>query len=406
MNKYHKLIILFDQTVFSGGSFLLTLGIARFLDIENFGTYSAYVLIIYLLINVLGAFVIQPFQVSGGQSDHKNEYLTFVFWLQLFLIYFVTLLAFIAFLVFDLALPLSVLIFGAGFIFQDFARKVLLALNRIFETLVLDFITYSALFSALFFFKNSSNTAVDDLMLNLGISYLLPAVISIIILKPFFWNKPLFLIFLKQHLKEGRWLFMTAFTQWWSSNLFVIGSGIYLGAASLGALRLAQSLMGILNILLQTFENYVLPQTAIQLKFSIDNAIYFLSNISIKAALLFIPVLVVSFIFASPIITYAGGLAYTEYAYALQGMAVLYLLVFVSQPIRILIRVLVLNHHFFYGYLLSLSFALLFGHYLLEKFHLIGAIAGLMISQVLVMTYWGFILYKKEIAPWKSYISS
>ena len=100
------------------------------------------------------------------------------------------------------------------------------------------------------------------------------------------------------HVEQGKWFFMTAISQWWAGNLFVVASGVYLGAVALGALRLAQSLFGILNVILQTFENYVLPQTASKMNDSIPEGIAYLKNLSLKAAWIFSPILILSSIFA------------------------------------------------------------------------------------------------------------
>jgi O-antigen/teichoic acid export membrane protein len=50
--------------------------------------------------------------------------------------------------------------------------------------------------------------------------------------------------------------------QWFSSNFFTLVAGIYLGVNALGALRLVQSFFGVINVILQTVENYYLPKTA------------------------------------------------------------------------------------------------------------------------------------------------
>jgi O-antigen/teichoic acid export membrane protein len=158
-------------------------------------------------------------------------------------------------------------------------------------------------------------------------------------------------------------------------------------------------------VLLQTFENYLLPLTAHKINLELATGLSFLSSMSRKAGLLFMPILAISYLFAKQILVWAGGEAYAPFGFVLQGMAFLYMLVFLSQPIRLLIRALLLNKHFFYGYLLSLGFALSFGHVLLSNFGLVGALLGLAISQVLLMVYWTLVLQKRKIHLWKSFIS-
>ncbi|MBK8885830.1 MAG: hypothetical protein IPN46_04470 [Saprospiraceae bacterium] len=49
-----------------------------------------------------------------------------------------------------------------------------------------------------------------------------------------------------------------------TSNFFVATSGLILGVEALGAFRLVQTLFGLINVLLQGLESYVLPQAAIR----------------------------------------------------------------------------------------------------------------------------------------------
>ena len=403
--KRSKSIILIDQALFSGTSFLLTLLIARITDVESFGQYSAYMLGIYLLVNATGAFVIQPFQVLLGKSKNISAYISFTYWFQIIVLMFVIGIAFVVMHYFIPGIPVSILPFAAGFILHDFARKILLALNKLIKALLLDTASTVFLVLGLYFFNQQSGKTINELMQYFAFAYILPFLFISVLLSPLVFKKDLFIEYLSLHYKEGKWLFFTAITQWWSGNLFVLASGLYLGASALGALRLAQSLLGVLNILLQTFENYVLPQTAFKIISSRQIAISYLGGMSQKAAFLFLPVLGFSFLFAEQIMVMAGGLEYRSFAYVLRGMTFLYVFIFLGQPIRLIIRALLLNQHFFYAYLINLSFALIFGHFLLSTYGLNGAIAGLIGSQILLIAYWSFVLHKKNIQLWKSFIS-
>lgn len=399
-----RAIVLIDQAIFSGTSFLTTLLIAQMLPMEVFGVYSAYLLGIYLVMMGIGAFVILPFQVWVMQKKDTKEYTIFAFWFQLTSVLIIMFLFFILNGFFHLNLPVSFVVFGAGFIIHDFGRRMFLALNQLKSALYLDLISCFGLVIGMYFFSISDYKDLNSLFAYLIPAYSVSFFWLIKIVQPKFLNKRVLIESFVLHVKEGKWLFFTAIIQWWSSNLFVVASGIYLGAAALGALRLAQSLMGVLNVLLQSFENYILPQTASKINIDLKQGIYYLVNISKKAGLVFLPVLLLIIFFSKPILVLAGGADYESYAFVLQGMALLYVLVFISQPIRLLVRAMILNQHFFYGYLFSLLFALIFSHYLLSNFALLGALIGLAGSQMLLIIYWSFILKSKNIQLWKSFI--
>ena len=83
--KNEKKMVLFDQAIFSGNSFVMTALFARFLGLEDFGIYSSIVLGVYLIISICSAIIIQPFQVSFSQFNHEESYIRFTLYFQLFL---------------------------------------------------------------------------------------------------------------------------------------------------------------------------------------------------------------------------------------------------------------------------------------------------------------------------------
>ncbi|MCC5916115.1 MAG: oligosaccharide flippase family protein [Cryomorphaceae bacterium] len=401
-----KHLILFDQAVFSGSSFLLTIIVARTLDVGSFGIYSGVILGLYLVLSAVGALVSQPFQVHILSQKNKSVYLSFAFWAQVTFGILLVIGLILANFIFDSPyLSFAILPFAFGFILHDFFRKALLALDRIKQTVILDVVAAFAQFFAILTFIFLGNAAVEKLFWFVGAAYFFPFILAIWFTKPLQFESVLWLTHAKVHVKDGKWLLSTALVQWWSGNIFVVASGVYLGAKALGALRLAQSLFGVLNVLLQTFENYVLPQTAGKINQSMEAASDYLGGVSRKAGLLFAPVIAAVLLFPETIFTLAGGEEYRSFAFVLRGLAVLYIFIYISQPIRIAIRALILNKFFFYGYLISLAFALLFGRYLLSNYELTGAIIGLIGSQFLLIVFWQIILHRRKFKLWKSFIS-
>lgn len=114
-----------------------------------------------------------------------------------------------------------------------------------------------------------------------------------------------------------------------------------------------------------------------------------------------IPVIVGFIIFAKPLFSLAGGSQYTPYAYIMQCMGVLYLLVFLSNPVRIAIRVLLLNKQFFTAHIFSFICSLIFAFFAVERFSVLGVIGGLVCNQLVMLVYWQYILNKKNVVLWK-----
>ncbi|MEI7508157.1 MAG: hypothetical protein WCJ62_01690 [Flavobacterium sp.] len=398
------LLVLFDQAVYSGTNFLLTLFLAQKLDIRNFGLFSTIVLITYLIMSITNALIIQPFQVSIGKISKKKEY-----YVSLFL-GLVALLSLFMFLVKLLVLFLPkenlyvlytnpFICFVFGYLFQDFFRKVFLAIANIKTVIIIDFLFLVIIFIG--FYISRSNITLYNSLLILGLANIISSIPGVYFLiknykKPFSWK-----LFLGNHIIQGKWLFSVAILQWSSSNFFVLISGVYLGIEALGALRLVQSFFGIINVVLQTVENYFLPKVAISYNENIAKAKKYLIEITVYGSILFGILLTILFVFSERIIVLAGGIQYKDYAYVVKLITVLYFFIFLSYPVRIAIRVLVLNKIFFYGYLFSFITSLLTFHFLLKYASLYGAVTGLILNQIIMIFYWQNQLKKNNFLLWK-----
>ncbi|SIS30546.1 Membrane protein involved in the export of O-antigen and teichoic acid [Chryseobacterium joostei] len=394
-------LVFTDQLIFSGSNFLLTFLLARKLSISDFGFFSCVLLVTYFLVGICNAVIVQPFQISAAKEFSRKS-LGFVFQAVLLLIFIFALLLFAA-----KFLPISaieffkrnlsaVILFTTAYIFQDFVRKILLTLDHIQILLFIDCI-FLAVFP--FIWVEESLSLFKSLYIIGIINFIatIPGIIYFIKNSDFsLKNNSLF----RYHFKEGKWLLSASVVQWFSNNFFTLVAGIYLGTNALGALRLVQSFFGIINIILQTVENYYLPKTALlhyQNKGQEKKEL--LKNMSKGMAVL--GVLIAGFfIFSEPIITFLGGQKYHQYGFVIRLISVLYIVILYGYPTRIAIRILEQNKVFFIGYCISFMFSLLSFHFLLKYFELYGAVSGLVINQVLMVVYWKILLNKKNISVW------
>jgi O-antigen/teichoic acid export membrane protein len=397
-------LVITDQAIFSGSSFLATFLTARLLSMTEFGLYAGFILVLYLLISVSNALVVQPFQVSYSRIRQKTKYLSFVFWFQLVVLLTVVLIVILmaALTHPDLKshLPEAVMS-GVGFILHDFLRKIFLAKDRVEKALRIDAVTAFSQIALLGLSFCSGHLTLSQALYFSGLSYLMGVALGIYFLKPGLTSINESRIFFNDHLQQGRWLFLTAVVQWWSGNLFIVAAGVFLGPMALGAFRLVQSLFGILNVLLQTYENYALPQAVRIFETSVTASKKYLQNISMKGVLFFGGVLLLLFIFSRQVICLAGGTKYASYHYVIRGMTLLYFIIFVGYPARMAVRMMLLNHIFFLGYVLSFGTGLLSFHFLLKEYQLWGAIAGLIINQLVLISFWQYYLAKKHFLLWR-----
>ena len=264
-----KVLVLGDQAIFSGTTFAITALLARFLGLELFGLYSSVVLGIYLLISMSNALIIQPMQVAYSKFENNESYLGFTLIMQVAIILLVALL----FIITSYVAPhlvsdyLGINLFlvsalAASWLAHDYFRKTFLALQAIKKTIVVDCLMAGIQLTGIIGLGVTHQLTLDATIIILTIGFTSSSILSFVIGDIKFSHLRFNRNYFEYHKKEGSVLFASSLLQWWSGNLFVVASGIFLGVAALGAFRLVQSMFGILNLLLQTYENYVLPKAA------------------------------------------------------------------------------------------------------------------------------------------------
>lgn len=402
-----KIWVLMDQAVFSASSFFVTIFLARQLGIEGFGQYSSLVLALYLLVSISNALIIGPFQVQLVKEKNQQHYLGHVLILQFALC---ILMVAVVTIIYTLGvrktgmLPInlpSALLMAAGFVMQDFFRKIFIAARKIKQAFAVDLVNALLQVGLLTIFSLAYQM---DLVMAVGLSAI--AYAGSFLLALYLYPKPKydyqrFRFYLGLHMENGKWLLMTSILQWISNNLLFAAAGIVVSMKALGALRLAQSLFGVLNALLQILENYALPRASELYASGMDHMKKYLWQVSSRSLTLLLPILAITILFPKQIFQLCGGQEFIGYAYALQGMALLYLVIFLGYPFRMATRVMMMNRAFFMAYCVSATFSIVASGILIREYQLQGVIIALIVNQLLMIGYWHFMLSKKQFILWK-----
>ncbi len=403
-----KTKVILDQALYSGTTFLTILIFARTLQAYDFGVFVSIQLYTFLLMSISSAFVVQPMQVLYGTYKENKSYLSATVLMQLgvMLITFFA-VSFIYFLDRYYDFGWSMVLFPAGAyaiatMLFDYVRKRLLVVNKMNKLLVIELlVTFSQIAAAAISYFLELSISQVLILMTLGF---LPSIVFFIgYLINSKYIKTESLDFLKTHFKQAQWLAPTAIVQWLTSNFFVATSGLLLGIEAIGAFRLVQTLFGFINVLLQGIESYVLPQASIRFQQSKQAAYNYIKTLIIKTIFPVVIILLVMFVFADQIILLAGGKAYITYGFVIRWMVILYVIILVNYPVRMLIRLHEMNHLFLSGYIISFVLSLSTASYLLSNFQLTGAIIGLGLNQLVLFAIWQYSLHKKERSLWKSF---
>ena len=406
------MLVFADQAIVSGSSFVTNIVVARSLGVTNYGKFSVVILIQLFLLSLQQAVSSGVYQVMFGglEEKFKSSYTNGLFYIQLMLYAALIALCGGGYYLFPSVSNGYEIIFPAAiagtllFLLQDFLRKVLLSKKEEWKALMIDAITNFIQIVLLVVYAFTGKLSLPIACWIIALTFIPSIIAGIIWINPGNISFDNIRLTFGIHKKQSHWMLMSALLQWFAGNFFVVAAGMWLGVAALGALRLAQYIFGLLNVLLQAIENYALPHAS-SLQKSPEQFNGFLKSVFRKTFLMIAPVLVILSLFARQILQLSGGASYLDYSYVIHGLSLVYVLILTGLPIRIALRVRLLNQNYFIGYLLASGFSMLTARWLIGNWHLLGVLTGLFITQLIVIIYWSAILTRKKVLSWKLFIS-
>ncbi|MEE8528445.1 MAG: hypothetical protein V3S70_07730, partial [Gammaproteobacteria bacterium] len=176
-----------------------------------------------------------------------------------------------------------------------------------------------------------------------------------------------------------------AVMQWVTANLFLLAAGALLGTAAVGALRAAQTLMGPCNILFQGLENVAPARAAWHFQHGGAAALVgYMKKIGLVFGLVTAGIAVV--VAAAPDfwLGLAYGGEYVGYGYLVRWYAVIYLLSFLGVPFRAGLRAIEDTRSIFLSTALASVVGVAAAYPLLTELDVIGAVAGMLLVQILI----------------------
>lgn len=391
-----NLLVFFDQLIVSGGNFLLSIIILRFLGTEAFGIFSFLWLFIFFFNSVQLSLIISPIMTNFPKiNEHRvSNYLGGVFLQQLVLSILFVIVAYLFIFFFDEKLNkynfssfFNSFIVSIFFIqIQQFFRRVLFLKKKYLLAIISDLVSFTTLFTLISYFILERALNLNLLIWILGFSFFLGTLICISIIFKFKISYFSFFDSFNINWSISRWLFLTSLLQWFSGNLWIINTGIILGPYYLGVLRACQTIIGITNLAFQSFENlFPLKFSEIFItkgKKSLNK--YLIKFIRDGIIYIFLFILLIS-IFSKDIINFFYGKEIANYNQILIYLSLILPLTFLIFPISYILRTLNKTRPIFFGYLLSSIFAIIFSKYIISDYELFGSILGLFMSSLIIL---------------------
>lgn len=259
------ILVIADQGLCSACNFLTAILIARALGLEGFGIFSmAWLAVLFATSLQLGLTVCPMISIgpakSGADAEtyygavliHEAAYVTvagLAIWALLKLLWIDSL--------HGLALPAAIA--ASSFLLQDFVRRYLFARARPRVALAIDVVNQGCKLSLLAMFWWDGTLTATAALWTVAAGSALSTLCAVPFCGPVSWRPGSFAETTRRQWESARWLVLTGSIQWILAYTGPMITAGVLGLKMLGALRVAQSLMGALNVAREILENVVPP---------------------------------------------------------------------------------------------------------------------------------------------------
>ncbi len=256
-----------DQALSSACNFLTTILLARALGLEAFGVYTMVWLALYLAMSLQLGLIVSP-MMSIGTKERGAEaeaYYTVVFLHQAGYVVVATgaifaalmLAAGVASPLAEVALPGSMA--AASYLTQDFLRRYLFARRRPAGILLIDAINQCLKLGALAALWQAGMISVANALWAVAGAATVSTLCGLTLSGPLLWKPQTLASVTGRQWRSARWLVLTGSVQWMLSYSGLLVTAGLFGPKVLGALRAAQSLLAVLNVVREALENIVPP---------------------------------------------------------------------------------------------------------------------------------------------------
>jgi O-antigen/teichoic acid export membrane protein len=392
-SKGTKFMILVDQGIVSGSNFILSILIARYLGIYQFGIFGFISLVYLFFLGLQQSFFVIPMYSLGAsyQEENRRNYLNALFFLQVFFATGFAILACLFFSFVNLQVgkelqELSVLIGVTALLvlLQDFQRRLFIYEGKYRSLLIVDTLAYFSQIVILSILHIAIGLSLKICLWVVCLSMLMSIVYGTITLKNISFDISTISLVCKRHWKYARWLLARSVLNYSSGNFFIIAAGAILGPVAIGAIKMGQNLHGAMNVIFLAIENHVPIVAAKVFNDEGRTSLFsYLRRVTLKTILVSCALGALVLVFSNWLIFNLYGEEYLAYAYLLIWFAVLNVLICISMPFRFALRTFENTKALFIATAVSALFGFLFAYSFIENYQVNGVIAGLMISQMI-----------------------
>jgi O-antigen/teichoic acid export membrane protein len=398
------------QAISSGGNFALGVLLARWLGVEAFGQYSILWMGVLFVLGLHQAYFTQPLMalLPSKPLNGQAAYLEALTALQVLASVGLALLALLLYglmVVFGIQtnwlawLPIMGFLLG-GYLLQDYFKKYCYAKRQLLVPLLMDASLFGLLLPALAVLYWLDELSLGHALFTMMVAYGISSSIgqSLIGGSPIkYWNRSTLFRTAKEHYHYSIWLLGTSMVQWFSGNFFLVSAAGMLGAVAVGALRMAQNIVGLCHVLFLAMENIVPAEAAQQFFTKGEPGLFaYLKRVGLMGSIP-VGVLLIGLTLAAPwLMTWLYGAEYQSYAYLVAAFSVVYALGYALTILRMAMRSMHFTSPIFVGYLVSAGLSILAAGPVVRQWGIGGVLAGLIGSQMLLLLVYLAFIWRKR----------
>lgn len=333
-----------DQIIASGSNFLTAILIARFSTVDEFGIYSMFWLVFLFTQSIQIALIVSPMMARAPKlfGEDRRHFISSVFGFQLYFIAIYFSIFFMAGLITfggSLWMAICLVAWVTSQLMCEFARRYRYASGDNRRACLGDFFRYGTQIVIIFIIGITGNNALD-----LATAFLAIAAGSLVGLCVMIYGAPSpelspgsTWILVRRQMPMSKWLLGSAMLQYLSGiNLVTFLAGVLLSPTAVAALRAAQTLLGLSNILLQSIENIMQPVASRTLH---EQGYSGMRRFAIRTSLLAVggtgAISTMFAVFAPEAMGLIFGPEYVQYAYVLRWLTLSYLAISVVIATRL-----------------------------------------------------------------------
>ena len=316
-------------------------------------------------------------------THFKNEKNYLLGSIQLFIIFYLCILI-ICYLIFNFNLLklsqnnsiLHFFLFIFSLNLQIFTRRILFSTNLNRLAIILDALIYLILLSILFYFiLSKKNILIEQILFiqYLNIFFFI-GFLSIYFIKNFKFNFNSLKVVFKLFRKNSIYLGLSQLTSYFTGNLVLLFSGLYISVTLLGIYRTLTTVGNLFNLLFQSYENYLPQKVSLYLKRSESNELkrYLISTYKFNLLLIFFLIILLYLLFDNIFELIDPNLL----QYKLIFIFILFYapLIFLNLINTFILRSLEKSENILYNNFFILLIAIIFSKYLLIEYQIYGFI--------------------------------